>query len=71
MAGAIGGIFVAQAAGRVLEATGSYYVLFLAAPAAYFLAIGAIQMLSPRLTPVDAADLPSLPPELDPKPQVA
>jgi ACS family hexuronate transporter-like MFS transporter len=71
MAGAIGGIFVAQAAGRVLEATGSYYVLFLAAPAAYFLALGTIQTLTPLLKPVEAADLPSLPPELEPKPQVA
>ena len=61
MAGAIGGIFVAQLAGRVLEATGSYYLLFLAAPTAYFVALVVIQLLSPRLEPVDVADLPSPP----------
>jgi ACS family hexuronate transporter-like MFS transporter len=71
MAGAIGGIFVAQLAGRVLEATGSYFVLFVAAPAAYFLAIGVIQILSPRFTPVDADDLPSAGAMLAPKPEAA
>jgi ACS family hexuronate transporter-like MFS transporter len=71
MAGAIGGIFVAQAAGRVLEATGSYFILFVAAPAAYLLALGVIQVLSPRFKPVDATDLPSVPSVLDPKPEAA
>jgi ACS family hexuronate transporter-like MFS transporter len=67
MAGAIGGIFVAQVAGRVLEATGSYYVLFLAAPTAYLLALAMIQSLSPRLEPVESVDLPEPPPPPMPK----
>jgi ACS family hexuronate transporter-like MFS transporter len=62
MAGAIGGIFVAQVAGRVLEATGSYYVLFLAAPTAYLVALVVIQTLSPQLEPVSVSDLPAPPP---------
>ncbi|HEY2514481.1 MAG TPA: MFS transporter [Polyangiaceae bacterium] len=59
MAGAIGGIFVAQLAGQVLEATGSYYVLFLTAPTAYLIALLVIQVLSPRLEPVALAELPA------------
>ncbi len=67
MAGAIGGIFVAQLAGRVLEATGSYYVLFLAAPTAYLVALIVIQAVSPHLEPVSASDLPASPPSPSPR----
>jgi ACS family hexuronate transporter-like MFS transporter len=52
MGGAVGGIVIAQTAGRVLQATGSYHVLFALAAAAYLLALGVIHALSPRLTPV-------------------
>jgi len=52
MAGAIGGMFIAQAAGHVLEWTQSYYSLFLAAGAAYLLALGVIHLLVPRLEAV-------------------
>jgi ACS family hexuronate transporter-like MFS transporter len=71
MAGAIGGIFIAQVAGRVLQATGSYYVLFLAAPSAYLVAIALIHTLSPRLEPVDASEIPTPPPTIESKPQAA
>ncbi len=49
MAGAIGGMLIAQAAGHVLEWTHSYYSLFLAAGAAYLLALGLIHLIVPRL----------------------
>jgi ACS family hexuronate transporter-like MFS transporter len=52
MAGAIGGIVLAQVVGRVLQSTGSYAVVFLAPPLAYLLAIGVIHTLLPRLEPL-------------------
>jgi ACS family hexuronate transporter-like MFS transporter len=57
MFGAIGGILIAQVAGRVLDATGSYYTLFVAAPTAYLVAIGVVQLLSPQLEPLKASEL--------------
>jgi ACS family hexuronate transporter-like MFS transporter len=54
MSGAIGGIVIAQTAGRLLEVTGSYRVLFFIAGSAYLIALGVVHGLSPRLTPVDA-----------------
>jgi ACS family hexuronate transporter-like MFS transporter len=54
-AGAVGGILIAQAAGRVLQVTGSYHVLFAYAGGAYLAALGLIQVLSPRLEPVEVA----------------
>jgi ACS family hexuronate transporter-like MFS transporter len=50
--GAIGGIVIAQTAGRILQLTGSYHALFVMAAAAYFVALGLIHVLSPRLRPV-------------------
>ncbi len=49
MAGALGGMLIAQAAGHVLEWTHSYYSLFLAAGAAYLLALALIHLIVPRL----------------------
>ena len=49
MFGAAGGILLAQAAGRILQGTGSYYALFVGAPIAYVLAILVLHALSPRL----------------------
>ena len=43
--------------GRVLQSTGSYYLLFLVPPLAYFFALGIIHVLSPRLQPLAAIDL--------------
>jgi ACS family hexuronate transporter-like MFS transporter len=57
MFGAVGGILLAQTAGRVLQATGSYYTLFVAAPAAYLVAIAVVHGLLPRLEPLPASAL--------------
>jgi ACS family hexuronate transporter-like MFS transporter len=53
-AGALGGVLIAQVAGRVLQLTGSYHVLFAYAAIAYLAALGLIQVLLPRLAPVGA-----------------
>lgn len=52
MAGAIGGLLIAKFMGYILERTGSYLVPFLLPPLAYFLALGILQMLLPRLGPM-------------------
>jgi ACS family hexuronate transporter-like MFS transporter len=54
MGGAIGGILIAQTAGRLLQLTGSYHVLFVMAACAYMVALGVIHLLAPRLAPVVA-----------------
>jgi MFS transporter, ACS family, hexuronate transporter len=54
MSGAIGGIVIAQTAGRILGVTGSYRALFAFAGSAYLVALAVIHTLSPRLAPVDA-----------------
>jgi ACS family hexuronate transporter-like MFS transporter len=51
MAGAVGGIAMAQTAGRVLQVTGSYQPLFVVAATAYLAALGMIQLLCGRLVP--------------------
>lgn len=50
-AGAIGGILMAQATGWTLELTGSYVPLITYAAFGYLIALGAIQLLVPRLEP--------------------
>lgn len=50
MAGAIGGMFIAKAAGYILQWTGSYLILFIMAGSAYLTALLLIQLLAPRLT---------------------
>ncbi|WP_033922233.1 MFS transporter [Sphingomonas sp. 37zxx] len=47
--GAIGGMLMAKYAGFVLDGIGSYAPLFFVAGSAYFLALLAVQLLSPRL----------------------
>jgi ACS family hexuronate transporter-like MFS transporter len=54
-AGAIGGMLIAKIVGHVLQATGSYFVPFLIAGAAYLIALGVMQLLAPRLQPVEFA----------------
>jgi len=49
MFGAVGGLLIATLVGHVLQRTGSYQVPFLIAGIAYFLALGVIQLLAPRL----------------------
>jgi len=51
MAGALGGMLVAQAAGRILSLTGSFTALFACAACAYLAALGLLHALAPRLEP--------------------
>lgn len=51
MAGAIGGLCIAAVVGHVLQWTGSYMIPFVIAGSAYLVALGMIQLLSPRLEP--------------------
>jgi ACS family hexuronate transporter-like MFS transporter len=52
MCGAIGGMAMAKYAGQVLETIGSYTPIFVVAASAYLVALAAIHLLTPRLTPV-------------------
>jgi len=52
MAGAVGGILMQSASGRVVDATGSYERLFLIAAVVYVFSVVMIHILSPRLQPV-------------------
>jgi ACS family hexuronate transporter-like MFS transporter len=54
LGGGLGGILIAQTAGRILQATGSYHTLFIMAASAYFVALVAVHLLVPRLTPAPA-----------------
>jgi ACS family hexuronate transporter-like MFS transporter len=54
LGGGLGGILIAQTAGRILQATGSYHALFYMAASAYLVALAAIHLLVPRLAPVAA-----------------
>ena len=49
MAGAIGGMFIAKAAGYILQWTGSYLYLFVIAGSTYLIALLLIQILAPKL----------------------
>lgn len=53
--GAIGGMMMAKYAGYVLDSIGSYTPLFAVAGSAYFLALLAVHLLSPRLARVEHA----------------
>ena len=55
MAGAIGGMLIAKIVGYTLQWTASYMIPFMIAGLAYLLALGAIQLLAPRLEPVRIA----------------
>jgi ACS family hexuronate transporter-like MFS transporter len=50
--GAVGGILMAFYAGEVLERLGTYTPLFAVAGSAYFIALLAVHLLSPKLEPV-------------------
>jgi ACS family hexuronate transporter-like MFS transporter len=56
MAGAVGGMLVSLVVGEVLQRTGSYAPIFAIAGLAYLVALGLIQVLIPRLTPVSIGD---------------
>ncbi|HTZ47762.1 MAG TPA: MFS transporter [Verrucomicrobiae bacterium] len=51
-AGAIGGMLIASIVGHILQATGSYFIPFVIAGAAYLIALGVMQLIVPRLEPV-------------------
>jgi len=51
MAGAVGGMFIAKLVGYILQRSGSYQIPFLIAGCSYLVALGAIHLLTPRLTP--------------------
>jgi MFS transporter, ACS family, hexuronate transporter len=51
MAGAIGGMLIAEIVGHVLQWTGSYMIPFFIAASAYLVALFLIHLLSPKLTP--------------------
>ncbi|MDG5489705.1 MFS transporter [Sphingomonas sp. BGYR3] len=52
-AGGVGGMIMAKSTGLVLDATdGNYTVIFACCTVVYFLAVGMIHLLSPRLAPV-------------------
>jgi ACS family hexuronate transporter-like MFS transporter len=53
MAGAVGGLLIAKAAGYVLQFTGSYLPLFITAGSAYLVALLIFQLLAPRLEPAN------------------
>jgi ACS family hexuronate transporter-like MFS transporter len=52
MFGALGGMYFAKVVGYVLEWTGSYVSIFIVAGGMYLIALAAIHLLVPRLTPV-------------------
>ena len=55
-AGGVGGMIMAKSVGLVLDATaGNYTLIFACCTIVYFLAVGAIHLLSPRLKPVEIA----------------
>jgi MFS transporter, ACS family, hexuronate transporter len=55
MAGAVGGMLIAEVVGHVLEWTGSYRIPFFIAASAYLIALALIQLLSPKLLPARLA----------------
>jgi ACS family hexuronate transporter-like MFS transporter len=53
MAGSVGGMLFSMTAGYLLEWTGSYMTLFYIAGSAYVLALVVIQLLVPRIKPIE------------------
>ncbi|MCI0393121.1 MAG: MFS transporter [Acidobacteria bacterium] len=53
MAGAIGGMLISKVVGYILQWTGSYVPIFIIAGSAYLIALLIIQLLAPKLEPVD------------------
>jgi ACS family hexuronate transporter-like MFS transporter len=55
MAGAAGGILIAQVTGWTLELTGSYLPILIYAGFAYLIAYAAIHLLVPKMEPAPVA----------------
>jgi ACS family hexuronate transporter-like MFS transporter len=51
--GAIGGMIFSKTVGAILQATGSYHILFIIAGSVYLLAVVFVHILSPRLAKVE------------------
>ena len=56
MAGAIGGMLIAEIVAHVLQWTGSYVIPFFIAASAYLLALLFIEVLSPNLIPAQIGE---------------
>jgi len=59
MAGAVGGMILATAAGYILEFTGSYVALFVISGSAYLIALAAFHYLVPTIETVRVPEAPS------------
>lgn len=59
MAGAVGGMMIAKLVGYVLDASGSYALIFAVAGGAYWLALLSLHLASPRLKPADLVSTPA------------
>jgi len=57
MAGAVGGMLIAEVVGHVLQWTGSYKIPFFIAASAYTVALVVIHVLSPKLAPAEIAQI--------------
>ena len=53
MWGALGGMVIAKVTAYILQATGSYYPVFIIAASAYLVALAIVQALVPRLDPAN------------------
>jgi ACS family hexuronate transporter-like MFS transporter len=51
MAGALGGILMQAASGRIKEMTGSYLIMFVVAGSIYLVSVLVVHTLAPRLVP--------------------
>ena len=61
MAGAVGGMFIAEIVGHVLQATGKNYLIpFLMAGFAYLIALLVIHLILPKLEPMQIAEAVSI-----------
>jgi MFS transporter, ACS family, hexuronate transporter len=53
MMGAVGGMVISPLVGWILDKTGSYFIIFVIAASAYLVALLIIQLLAPKLEPVN------------------
>lgn len=57
MAAAVGGMFVAKGVGYILDSTGSYVIPFVIASVVYWVALGVLHGLLPRLEPMKLEEI--------------
>jgi ACS family hexuronate transporter-like MFS transporter len=51
--GSIGGTIMSYGVGDILQRTGSYVPIFIIAGTAYLIALGLVQVLTPRMEPAE------------------